>query len=157
MLKGVTVVWTSWRCSKCWYLLHVYLIQCADGGLGPSDLLTLMDELHEVRAKWENIGLGLGVTQGTLEAIKLQYRDPLDCLREVLKEWLKCVDPAPCWGSLIKILRRPAIGAIRIARGLEGKFDPKAEESPSGIVISKRVRKRPTLRIPLLNAIIFIY
>ncbi len=104
------------------------------GGLGPDDVLTVLEELRKVRAKWENIGLGLDVAPGTLEAIKLQYQDPLDCLREVLREWLKSL-PGPSWEGLVQVLRRPAIGEQSLARELVTKFCSQSEtlESPPGI------------------------
>ncbi len=89
----------------------------------------MLDELHEFQAKWEKIGLGLGVTRGILEAIKLQYQDPLDCLRAVLREWLKSL-PGPSWEGLVQVLRRPAIGERSLATKLEMKFCPLPETPP---------------------------
>ncbi len=105
------------------------------GGLGPDDVLTVLEELRNVRAKWEYIGLGLDVTPGTLEAIKHEHRDSaLDCLKEVLREWLKSI-PGPSWEGLVQVLRRPAIGEQSLARELQAKFCPQSEslESPPGI------------------------
>ena len=49
------------------------------------DLHALIKELNDVRAKWYNIGVQLGVSVGTLKAIKSQcLNEPFDCLRETL-------------------------------------------------------------------------
>ena len=49
--------------------------QLAGQQLSEKDLLNIMEELDDVRAKWYNIGLGLGLSVGTLDALVAQYRD----------------------------------------------------------------------------------
>ena len=73
---------------------------------GPEQLrlTTLLNELtNRVSAKWEEIGTSLRLESGLLEIIKKD--NPSDCracLREVLKEWLKRIDPPPSWVAIIK-------------------------------------------------------
>ncbi len=94
----------------------------SDGELGPNDLLPVLRELHEVRAKWELIGLGLQISPGTLEAIKRQHHDdPQYCLMEVLKEWLKSLR-GPSWEVMTDVLSDRTIGAERLSRDLRTKF-----------------------------------
>ena len=63
---------------------------------GISDLMPelpgLLAELHDVAAKWYNIGLYLvpPITNGTLDTIKANCCGECgDCLREMLSCWLK--------------------------------------------------------------------
>ena len=51
-------------------------------------LKEVLDKTWEVRAKWENIGIQLGL-EDHLEAIKLNRNHEIDdCYREMLKKWL---------------------------------------------------------------------
>ncbi len=102
--------------------------------LGPNDLVTVLEELLEVRAKWESIGLGLGVPDGTLEAIQLDHPDSQKRLMEVLKVWLN-TRPDPSWEGLVQALRRPLVGAETLANKLEMKFCLQTTvEPPPGIM-----------------------
>ena len=47
--------------------------QLAGQQLSDKDLLNIMEELVDVRAKWYNIGLGLGVSVGTLNSIETEH------------------------------------------------------------------------------------
>lgn len=50
---------------------------------------------------WHNIGIMLDIPEPTLERIEADYHD--DCqqsLREMIKSWLKQVDPTPTWKDL---------------------------------------------------------
>ena len=89
--------------------------------LSVTDLPVLMRELHNVRAMWYNIGVQLRVSVGTLNAIKKQYSDPIDCLRETLIEWLKSFPPSK-WGDVVDALR--LLGDTRLAEDLEHKYCP---------------------------------
>ena len=75
--------------------------------LGPLEespkLTKLIKELStKVSAKWEDIGPFLDIEEDTLEVIKQDYpRDTRRCFREMLKHWLKQVDPPPTWAAII--------------------------------------------------------
>ena len=43
--------------------------------LGPESLPFLHDELYDIRGKWYDIGVQIGVDVGTLESIKNEYGD----------------------------------------------------------------------------------
>ncbi len=111
-----------------------YLVLPAVGVLGPNDLATVLDELFEVRAQWNDIGLGLGVPPGTLEAIEQDHPSSKRRLTEVLKVWLNTL-PDPSWESLVQALRRPLAGAETLANKLEMKFCLQMTvEPPPGIM-----------------------
>ena len=87
--------------------------------LSVDDLRVVMKELNNVRAKWNNIGVQLGVSVGTLDAIKKQYSDPSDCLRETLTAWLKS---SACnkWADVVDALN--VVGEARLAAELEHTY-----------------------------------
>ncbi len=90
--------------------------------LGPNDLLAILRELLEVSADWYNIGLVLKLTPGILNAMKVgTYKEPRDCLRDMLYEWLS-TSPDPSWEGLIAALRDPVVGKVALARQLEAKY-----------------------------------
>ena len=93
--------------------------QPAGQQLTVDDLRVVMKELNDVRAKWNNIGVQLGVSVGTLDAIKKQYSDPSDCLRETLTTWLKS---SLCnkWADVVDALN--VVGEARLAAELEHKY-----------------------------------
>ena len=50
---------------------------------------------------WHNIGSLLEVPELTLEQIEADYPgDCQQCIREMIKSWLKQVDPPPSWKNL---------------------------------------------------------
>ncbi len=98
----------------------------AVGKLGPDDLVDVFTELIDVCYDWENIGLGLRLSPGTLQAIKGWFIHPKNCLRDMLGEWLNR-SPDPSWQSLILVLRSPIVGKESLAKRLESKYYPKEE------------------------------
>jgi len=51
--------------------------------------------------QWHNIGVLLGVTESKLEQIEADYPGNCqECVREMIKSWLKIVDPKPTWKDL---------------------------------------------------------
>ena len=50
---------------------------------------------------WHNIGSLLEISETTLEQIEADYPgDCQQCVREMIKSWLKQVDPPPSWKDL---------------------------------------------------------
>ncbi len=89
--------------------------------LGLKKLLDVLTELLPASVSWYNIGLALDMDPGTLDAMKVgTYKDPRDCLRDMLKEWLS-TSPDPSWEGLIAALRHPVVGKETLARQLEAK------------------------------------
>lgn len=61
-------------------------------------------------AKWYDIGLELKIDAASLDAIeKENSHNVQDCLREVLKKWLRRFQPMPTWGALIEALESPLV------------------------------------------------
>ena len=83
------------------------------------DLAEVQRKVWEGRAKWYNIGLELGLTVGTLDAIQLTNKHDVDeCFRAMLKEWLRKSEPFPTWSNLAKALRAPPVGLEQLAEQL---------------------------------------
>ena len=96
--------------------------QLAGQQLSEKDLLNVMEELADVRAKWYNIGLGLGMSVGTLDGIRTDHSNTSDCLRETLKEWLKTYLPSPTWSKVVEALGTKTVGEAKLAADLEHKY-----------------------------------
>lgn len=62
-------------------------------------LRDLQKELYPtVTNDWEDIGIQLNIGEGQLKQIKLDsHGNSRTCLREMLRTWLKRVDPPPSW------------------------------------------------------------
>lgn len=73
----------------------------------PPKFVELLRELSDVvSARWEDIGLQLRLSPDLLEIIKKD--NPSDCracLREMLKEWIKQVEPPPSWLAIITAIK----------------------------------------------------
>ena len=85
-----------------------------------NDLCVIMEELNKACVKWYNIGMQLGVEIDRMDAIKEQYKDHSDCLRETLKIWLKTCSPT--WSTIVHALQTSVVGEVRLAMELEQKF-----------------------------------
>ena len=94
--------------------------------LSLDDLDVVLREFYKCHAKWYNIGLGLKVSVGTLDAIRSCFDDPGDCLREALKEWLKSSESVHTWSTLAAVLRSAPVGEGVLACGLEDLFPEQA-------------------------------
>ena len=91
-----------------------------------ADLGTLLEHLQIIHVKWYNFGLQLRVNVGILDGIAVQYSDPLDCLRETLKHWLK-TSPNCTWKCIVDALGSPIVDANVLALELERKHCPQLE------------------------------
>ena len=87
--------------------------------LTEEDLASVQDVVWEGRAKWYNIGLQLGLTAGTLDAIQQTNNNHTDhCFTTTLKEWLRRDDLHPSWDSMARSLRAPSVGLGHLAEQL---------------------------------------
>ena len=86
------------------------------------DLASVQTEIWEGRAKWYNLGLGLGLKPGTLDSIKLANQgDPDYCITPTLKEWLmKATHPS--WSDLASALKAPPVGLGSLAEQIMEKI-----------------------------------
>ena len=68
---------------------------------------------QEVSADWETMGLLLKIKEGVLNTINTDYPSNTQrCFVEMLKEWLKQVDPPPVWSTIIdaiELLGNPSL------------------------------------------------
>ena len=89
------------------------MILCYDcaGGLGISDLNKVLKAAWVARAKWYNIGLGLGIDPGTLDTIGNDNNNNSDDqFRAMLTIWLKMVKTKPTLAALAEALQSPTVG-----------------------------------------------
>ena len=85
-------------------------------------LSTLLRELiKKVDSKWENLGILLEIESHRLESIKTEeHHNTQNCLREMLKTWLKMINPPPSWSAITNALE--CIGDEQLARNLRSKY-----------------------------------
>ena len=90
--------------------------------LSDNDLPVVMEALNVACVKWYNIGMMLRLKFNRLDAIKEQYSNPSDCLRETLKIWLKIYPSHPTWSNIVDALRSSTVDEIKLASELEQKY-----------------------------------
>ena len=77
--------------------------------------------LNKVACKWENIGILLKIEPYSLESVKTAENNiPQNCLREMLKTWLKKIDPPPSWSAIADALQ--CLGDEELALYLRSKY-----------------------------------
>ncbi len=91
--------------------------------------MTVLTELHEDSDQWYNLGLALNLTPGALDAIKGQYKDPKECLRDAVKAWLN-MSPDPSWKAIVHALRSTIVGRDSSARRLEQEYCMQQQSEP---------------------------
>ena len=96
-----------------------------------TDLATVLNDTYPCRAKWYNLGIQLRVAVGTLDCFKVQYGDPGDQLREVLRTWLTS-SYNPTWIALTEALRSPVIEETQLARELQTKYGSSRQRPVDG-------------------------
>ena len=93
----------------------------ASGSIGTPSLKDLLKELKQVASKWENIGVMVGIDSGILDNIEADNsKNCENCLREMLKVWLKQLDPAPSWPLMVEALE--VLGEPKLAKELKEKY-----------------------------------
>lgn len=76
--------------------------------------------LFDVREKWLAIGDELEIDTDILVKIKAKYHnEPAACLIEMIRVWLKCINPPATWATLSHVLRSSSINEVKFAE--EGK------------------------------------
>ena len=69
-------------------------------------LKLLQKELYKIADKWEDIGIQLDIDDDLLVKVKSDnHGDSKNCLREMLRIWVKKVDPQPSWTDLAEALK----------------------------------------------------
>ena len=92
--------------------------------LNSEDLVTLVNELHEVRHLWFDIGIQLRMQLSELEVIQSQHpRHPERCLREMLSIWLTREVPSlPTWQRVVDALFAPPIDKPHVAERIKQSY-----------------------------------
>lgn len=73
----------------------------------------------DASCKWYNLGLELKINPDSLDAIQKENRGNVqDCLRDLLKQWLRRGEPKATWGTLIEALKSPLVGEEHLSSTL---------------------------------------
>ena len=93
------------------------------------DLTDVKRALMRVRAKWRDIGMCIGVDEGTLDTLK--GKDPGESLSDLLRHWLKGeYDPQErnskprTWRTLIEALQDDIVNEKAMAKKIEREKCP---------------------------------
>ena len=92
-----------------------------------SDLNRVYNLLFQVKAKWRDIGLQLGVNVNSLDNIQseVSYRDDGQRLMQMLSEWLRNVtEPRPSWPRLVDALRSEPVREGKLADKVKRRHCP---------------------------------
>ena len=83
---------------------------CNAGILNINHLVHVIHAIWEARTEWSSLGLQLGLTSVTLEAIGMaQHQSVKDCFLEMLSEWLRS-GHKPSWKTLTSaLIRSPSV------------------------------------------------
>ena len=93
--------------------------------LSVDDFATVQRKLYAVNTEWYNLGLELGQQVSTLDSIEDKYGgDPSKCFRQVLKEWLKGVDPPPTWQGMANALKSRTVRQYQVAEQIRTELLP---------------------------------
>ena len=107
------------------------LCVCLSDRLSVDDLAAVQRKIFAVRTEWYNLGLELGQRPSTLDSIAVQYSsDPSQCFRQVLKVWLKGVDPRPTWQAMVNALKSPTVARPQVAEQIQTELSP---QTPSAM------------------------
>ena len=85
------------------------------GTLNINHLAQVQRAIWEGRTEWRNLGLEVGVSADSLEAISRNHPQSVnDCFREMLSEWLRS-GRRPNFKDLIDALESPTVGLENLA------------------------------------------
>ena len=88
-----------------------------------------MKELGKVAAKWHNLGLALDVDSSRLEILEADNGNVTDCLREMLKVWLRNAD-RPTWERVAKALESSPIDMEGLAQSIRAQYCGRKDARP---------------------------
>ena len=88
-----------------------------------------MNELSTVSEKWERLWEQLGVPHYRLAAIRTQYSEPANSMRELIKQWLKQdynigYNILTTWNHIVLALKSPHVGESQLGDHLKQKYLP---------------------------------
>ena len=96
-----------------------------------NDLAVVLDELHDVRKMWYEIGLRLQLPVEDLETISSEHKNDQQSLRRVILLWLK--SGAAMWAKLCDALSNRTVGETTLADKLRERYSGK------GILYDRRI------------------
>ena len=95
---------SSYNGHTSWMHLSVIINSFTKPTPAKKTLKDLTSELYTtVASEWEFIGIQLQLDPGELDTLKT--KEPKAALIEVLKMWLRTVDPPPTWKAIIDAVR----------------------------------------------------
>ncbi len=97
----------------------------------------IMAEIRDASDVWFQIGVELKLRMETLVAIRQRNPSNEDCLRELVREWLKNPDLQHTWAELIRALRSKTVRKLDLATELERKHCP----DPGRLTYVKKCKK----------------
>ena len=99
--------WLQWTVLVRFNYVHITKKYCKlIYILGIDDFNKVYQECKQCSAKWEEIGLNLGISKSSLDIIQTDYHNCEECMFEMLSKWLKkenakCI---PSWRSLCQAI-----------------------------------------------------
>lgn len=87
-----------------------------------NDLGLVLDELHNVRKMWYEIGLRLQVSVEDLETISSEHKSDQHSLRRVILLWLKSGSATCTWAKLCGALSNRTVGDVTLAEKLRDRY-----------------------------------
>ena len=88
-------------CTRTHAHVHTHTVAAEPHVPPPLTVKEALRMMISLASEWQNIGIILGLNEGTLATIRANYpQQATNCLREMLIIWLKQVDPRPSWEAL---------------------------------------------------------
>ena len=104
---------------------------CPADRLSVDDLAAVQRKLYPAKTEWYNLGLELGLGSSTLDSIDAKYSsDPSQCFRQVLKEWLKGIDPPRTWQAMVNALKSPTVAQSHLAEQIQTELQAALSMQP---------------------------
>ena len=121
--------------------------------MNPVDLATLVNELHEVRADWYDLGVQLRMVTSDLDAIEQENtKDSKKCLRKMLSLWLTKTTPSPpSWQRVVDALCSRSIDRPALADKIRRTYCNVAAEQYQHSVTEDKRRKSLQLQVESLQ------
>ena len=90
-----------------------------DKRLNKDDVTQIAGKLVDVHAKSDLFGRILKVPKGTVESISLRDNKDVNCLVQVISDFVNEVEPKPTWRVILEALRDPLLREFSLAREIE--------------------------------------
>ena len=95
-------------------IVIVIIIVTSTECLSLRDLREVQTSLWEARHRWKQIGLAIGISITTLEAItQTKFHDVDKCFKSMLSIWLN--SDSPCWKTMAEALQSKSV-AVRVQK-----------------------------------------